>query len=80
MFLHAPTETLLEAIKDPKVKQADVAGLYRICFNKPDAVNWEAVNKAIIERWSMSGLTRIKNKAWKDAEKLNHPITKSLEA
>lgn len=28
-------------------------------------VDWTAVNRVIIDRWSLSGLDRIKHKAWK---------------
>ena len=31
-------------------------------------IDWAAVNKAIIERWSLSGLKSIKKMAWKIAE------------
>ena len=36
----------------------------------PDAVNWKTVNDAILARWSISGLKKIKRDAWKIA---HHP-------
>jgi hypothetical protein len=33
-----------------------------------EGLNWQRVNRAIIERWSESGLSYIKNRAWKIVE------------
>lgn len=33
---------------------------------KPD---WPCINRAILERWSMSGLEWIKRRAWKDGRR-----------
>ena len=59
-----PEGQLLEEIADPKMKRRDVAMTYRLALRSRDRVDWGKVNRAIIERWSASGLGWIKEFAW----------------
>ncbi len=44
-----------------------------MCSSECDMVDWGRVNKAIIERWSFSGLEYVKERAWKIMEgKIEH--------
>jgi len=56
--------TLLSEIKAPKMTKKCVAMTYRLALESEEKVDWAKVNKAIIERWSMSALHDIKNWAW----------------
>ncbi len=58
------TQELLDAIKDHANKQADVADLYQTTLMFKVEFDAPAVNAAIIDRWSMSGLRHIKQLAW----------------
>lgn len=59
-----PQGQLLAEIADPAMKRRDVAMTYRFAILEPDRVDWPKVNKAIIDRWSVSGLNWIKKFAW----------------
>ena len=63
------TATLTNAIANPGITRRYIAGLYaislRLDFGQTD---WETVNHAIIERWSLSALKRIKKLAWQAIE------------
>ena len=63
--LTIPTKTLLVEISLPEMKQPDIALTYALALRSSAHVDWSAVNRAIIERWSVSGLERIKKLAWK---------------
>jgi hypothetical protein len=59
---------LLDAI--PRVTQqrdlfVPYAEAIAVSLAEQEKVNWERVNTAIVDRWSASGLARIKNAAWK---------------
>jgi len=56
---------LLGEIAMPELKQKDIALTYALAFRTHDTVDWRVVNEAIIARWSVSGLQRIKTMAWK---------------
>lgn len=58
------TYCVLQLIEDKRVKRNDIARVYRnaICYNAP--VDFKAINAAIIDRWSLSALEYIKNRAW----------------
>ena len=58
---------LLDYIADKEFDRKAVALTYRLAIMSSErpTINWEKVNKAIIERWSLSALKFIKNKAWK---------------
>jgi len=55
---------LLREIADKKMHQRDVAKTYALSMRSSEKVNWARVNLAIIERWSRSGLERVKKMAW----------------
>jgi len=44
--------------------QKDIAKTYALGLRSKEPTDWATANKAIIERWSVSGLERIKNLAW----------------
>ncbi len=45
--------------------QKDVADTYALAILDGEATDVPRMNKAIIERWSMAGLERVKAMAWK---------------
>ena len=49
------------------MRQKDIAQTYALALASSYPTDWARVNKAIIERWSISGLQRIKKMAWKEA-------------
>ena len=61
--MSATTAILLNSIEYEGNTQADVAQRYAWAIQRGD-VDWRAVNEAIIERWSKSGLDRVKRVAW----------------
>lgn len=58
--------TLLQEIADEAFKRRDVAKTYHLALrsSERDRIDWKKVNRAIIERWSVSGLNWIKEQAW----------------
>jgi len=63
------TNYLLEEIANKQFKQKDIALTYAMALaQKTETVDWKKVNLAIINRWSKSGLIRIKEMAWKRLE------------
>lgn len=60
--------TLIDEIKIKKVKRLHIAQTYRLALessdNKERRIDWAKVNKAIMDRWSFSGLKYIKDMAW----------------
>lgn len=44
--------------------QTDIAKTYYFAIKSSVNVDWKRINKAIIERWSISGLNRVKTMAW----------------
>jgi hypothetical protein len=58
------TSVLLNEIADPKAKQVDVSQTYCLALMSSEKTDWGQVNRAILDRWSMSGLERIKKMAW----------------
>jgi hypothetical protein len=52
--------TLLAEISMPELKKKDIAQTYRLSMDSSEKVNWFKINKAIIDRWSMSDLRDIK--------------------
>ena len=55
---------LLDEISNKRMKQKDIAKTYALALRSGDEPDWSIVNKAILERWSRSGLERIKKMAW----------------
>lgn len=62
--------TLMREIADKGIFRKGVALTYALMLRSSDRVhvNIAKVNAAIIERWSVSGLEYIKNRAWAIAE------------
>jgi hypothetical protein len=60
------TDVILRSI-EARATQKQVATLYAMAmkseFEKSDTLDWPTINRAIIERWSMSGLERVKKMA-----------------
>lgn len=57
------TDELLELVRTARGRN-DVAVVYRDHLTDPD-VNWGAVNRAIMLRWSRAALIYIKEQAWR---------------
>lgn len=57
------TNTILREIAMPEMKRKDVAMTYAFCLKSSEQIDWVRINKAIVERWSTSGLIWIKTKA-----------------
>ena len=55
---------LLREIANRKMHQRDIAQTYALSMRSSEKINWARVNLAIIERWSRSGLERVKTMAW----------------
>ncbi len=64
MLNKSNTDILLNRILNDKLNQRDIAKVYRRILKSKSYTNWKDVNKAIVKRWSMSGLKRIKYMAW----------------
>jgi len=62
------TTVLLEKIANHDLHQREVAQAYACAIRSTqfsdEFVDWPRVNKAIMSRWSRSGLERIKRMAW----------------
>lgn len=63
------TNLILGEIADSGMKQKDIAMSYALALQSSEKTDWAKVNQAIVERWSVSGLERIKTQAWKLAER-----------
>ena len=50
------TQIMLSAIKDKSIYRNALAEMYREGIYRNVAVDWKIVNRAIIKRWSESGL------------------------
>jgi hypothetical protein len=57
-------ETQVKKAIDSGCNQVQMAEIYAETLYRQD-VNWAAVNRAIIARWKLAGLKRIKARAWK---------------
>lgn len=55
--------TILREIAMPEMKRRDVAQSYHLALRSTENVDWAAINAAIINRWSTSGLIWIKTQA-----------------
>lgn len=58
------TQTLLDEIANPKMRQKNIAQTYRLAMKSSEETDWATVNAAIVRRWSRSGLEHIKEMAW----------------
>ena len=59
-----PQRVILEEIANKKFTRNSVALTYAFCLRQREEVDFGIVNRAILERWSRSGLEYIKKKAW----------------
>lgn len=64
-----PEATLLEEVAMPQITRKTIALTYAYAMRSSVPVDFAKVNRAIIERWSFSGLEYIKQLAWKRFEK-----------
>jgi len=55
--------TILNEIQHKECKRKDIALTYYFCMVSKENIDYKKVNKAIIERWSFSGLEYIKKEA-----------------
>lgn len=60
-----PQRIVLIEIADKHLTRDDVAITYAYCLRQGEVDRIGEINKAIIERWSLSALKYIKTKAWK---------------
>ena len=58
------TSTLLREIDTGELTQRDIAKNYALAMKSSEKTDWAKVNEAIIKRWSVSELKRIKAMAW----------------
>jgi len=58
-------DVLIKNVSCDILKRDDIARTYAVCLGYEDKIDWKLVNAAIIARWSPSGLSYIKNLAWK---------------
>ncbi len=70
------TEQLLRDINEYKLTQKEVAQNYALSICSIYETDWVEVNAAIVERWSMAGLVRIKNIAW---NKIDRKVTYQIK-
>lgn len=60
----------IELLQSPLCKQVNTALLYSqllhrdISAGKQDVLCWDKINQAVIDKWSKSGLKKIKTMAW----------------
>lgn len=57
------TAVLLGEIANPDMTPDDVASSYRLAIQSSETTNWREVNAAIIARWGIRKLEKIKIKA-----------------
>ena len=65
--IYDPTGQLLGEIADTRITQRSVALTYRLAMiaeQHGETVDWPKINRAIMNRWSRSGLERVKKMAW----------------
>ena len=58
------TNAILREIDNPRLYRKDIAMTYALALRSSEEVDWAKVNKAIMNRWSSSGLKFIKEQAW----------------
>ena len=67
------TELLLMEAADKVITRNSIAVTYSMALCSSEPTDWARVNAAIIERWSPSALTYIKERAWAIAEGRREP-------
>ena len=60
-----PQGTILREIADTRLTRDDVALTYAFAIRQQAGMDWPVVNRAVVERWSLSALRYIKERAWK---------------
>ena len=55
---------LYAVIEDQNGTVVQAARVYKKMILRPNSYEWREINTAIIERWSVTGLERIKQLAW----------------
>lgn len=65
MELYCCEDTILNEISHKEYKRNNIVLTYYFCLISSEDINFWKINKAIIERWSHSGLNYIKVEAWK---------------
>ena len=58
-------DTILNEIQHNECKRKDIALTYYLCMKSSENIDWGVINRAIIRRWSFSGLGYIKELAHK---------------
>lgn len=66
----------LNKLKEEKVTRDDIVPLYAQGIYWKEFVDWVKINKAIMDKWSKSGLIYIKHKAWKELDSLSSKKTR----
>lgn len=70
LIIGMPMTELLSTILTPKITQAKIVPLYAAEIRRQSPAllmgkNWKVINDAIVSRWSVRGLERIKKEAWR---------------
>ena len=60
----ACVESMVENEIKQGCKQKQIAQTYALALRSTWPTDWQRVNSAIVKRWSMAGLQRIKKLAW----------------
>ena len=55
---------ILDEISNKKLAQNDIAKTYALIIQQGLPVNWQSINQAIVDRWSLAELRKIKELAW----------------
>ena len=63
-----PQRVILAEISNPVFKRDSVATTYAFCIRQNEECDFPTINRAIIDRWSVSALEYIKQRAWKLVE------------
>lgn len=69
-----PQGTILREIEDKRMTRDDVAVTYAFCILQSGggqgdgSIDYVAINRAIMDRWSLSALKYIKTAAWRLVE------------
>ena len=58
-------DTILNEISHKECKRKNIALTYYFCMKSSENIDWGVINRAIINRWSFSGLEYIKTEAYK---------------
>ena len=72
------TNVILNEIADKRFKQKDIADTYGLSLISSEYTDYKTVNRAIVDRWSVSGLDRIKKMAWAMVEKHDWQLVEDM--